>query len=43
MLRTASEVRLRIYGGYGKSYDAAFDVAGLEGAMEPLKRRCRRL
>lgn len=42
-LRDASEVKMRISGGYGKSYDAAFDVAGLEAALQQLKGHCKRL
>jgi hypothetical protein len=42
-LRKANEVKLRVSGGYGKTYDAAFDVAGLEAALEPLKDHCKRL
>jgi hypothetical protein len=42
-LREASEVKMRISGGYGKSYDAAFDVSGLEAALERLKGHCKKL
>lgn len=42
-LREASEVKVRISGGYGKSYDATFDVSGLEAALGQLKGHCKRL
>jgi hypothetical protein len=42
-LRGASEVKVSISGDYGKSYDAAFDVTGLDGALTQLKRRCKKL
>lgn len=42
-LRRANEVRVRISGGYGKTYDALFDVSGLEAAVEQLKGHCKRL
>jgi hypothetical protein len=41
-LRDASEVKMRISGGYGKSYDAAFDVSGLEAALQQLKGHCKK-
>jgi hypothetical protein len=42
-LRGASEVKMRISGGYGKSYEAAFDVSGLEAALQQLKGHCKKL
>jgi hypothetical protein len=42
-LREAKEVRVRISGGYGKTYDALFDVSGLETALEQMKGHCKRL
>lgn len=42
-LREASVVKMRISGGYGKVYEAAFDVTGLEAALEQLKGHCKRL
>jgi hypothetical protein len=42
-LREANELRIRISGGYGKTYDATFDVSGLEAALEQLKAHCKRL
>jgi hypothetical protein len=42
-LRDATELKMRISGGYGKSYDAAFDVSGLDAALEQLKGHCKRL
>jgi hypothetical protein len=42
-LRDANEMKVRISGGYGKSYDATFDVSGLGAAAQQLKRHCRKL
>jgi hypothetical protein len=42
-IREAKELKMRISAGYGKSYDATFDVAGLDAALEPLKRHCKKL
>jgi hypothetical protein len=42
-LRDAHELRMRISGGYGKTYDARFDVSGLEAALAQLKGHCKRL
>jgi hypothetical protein len=42
-LREARELSIRIYAGYGKSYDAAFDVTGLDAALNQLKGHCKKL
>jgi hypothetical protein len=42
-LRGAKAVSVRVPAGYGKSYDAAFDVTGLEAALPQLKQHCRKL
>lgn len=42
-LRGANEVKMRISGGYGKTYDATFAVAGLEAALGQLKGHCKKL
>ena len=42
-LREANELKLRIFAGYGKTYDATFEVAGLDAALEQLKKHCKKL
>ena len=42
-LLRAKELKLHIAAGYGKAYDATFDVSGLEAALEQLKPHCKRL
>jgi hypothetical protein len=42
-LRGASELKLRIAGLSGKTYDAAFDVSGLAAAVEQLKPHCKKV
>jgi hypothetical protein len=42
-LREANELKIRISGGYGKNYDAAFDVTGLQAALMQLKGHCKKL
>jgi hypothetical protein len=42
-LRDANQLDVRVSGGYGKTYDATFDVSGLEAALERLKRHCKKL
>jgi hypothetical protein len=42
-LLDAKELRLHVGAGYGKAYDATFDVSGLEAALEQLQPHCKRL
>jgi hypothetical protein len=42
-LRGASELKLRIAGLFGKTYDATFDVSGLGAALEQLRPHCKRV
>jgi hypothetical protein len=42
-LARASELKLQVSGGYGRSYEATFDVSGLQAALAQLKPNCRKL
>jgi hypothetical protein len=39
----AKELKLHIAAGYGKAYDATFDVSGFEAALKQLQPHCKRL
>jgi hypothetical protein len=42
-LSHATELQLHVSGGYGKAYDATFDVSGLQAALKQLKPYCKKL
>lgn len=42
-LGDAMELKLHISAGYGKTYDATFDVSGLQAALKQLKPHCKKL
>jgi hypothetical protein len=42
-LSNATELQLHVSGGYGKAYDATFDVSGLQAALKRLRPHCKKL
>jgi hypothetical protein len=42
-LSNAQRLQLHVSGGYGKTYDATFDVSGLQAALKQLKPYCKKL